>query len=312
MSTFANHVKEGLSKKQKQLSSMYFYDDNGSRIFQEIMAMPEYYLTNSEMEIFESQSQLIYKSLGFTEEFSILELGAGDGAKTEILLRQFLKNSNKFTYRPIDISQEANDILQEKMSQNLPYLKINPATGDYFEVLKKIKKEKKPVLLLFIGSNIGNYSKIALHSLLELLQETMKVGDQILVGVDLKKHPKTILNAYDDPHGITKRFNLNLLKRINSELKGNFELENFDFYVSYSPETGEVRSYLVSLIDQVVKIEGLNQLYTFEAGECIWTELSKKYDMEELNELFSKHGFKLKAQFKDKKSYFVDALFERL
>lgn len=308
---FKNEVIDGLSQSQKKLSSKYFYDDEGSRIFQEIMKMDDYYLTNKELEIFTEQGGDIYDSLHFKMPFNVIELGAGDGIKTAQLIRHLLEKNAAFTYTPIDISAEANEMLSKKLTADFPQLKIDPQTGDYFEVLKDFKKRDQPVLLLFIGSNIGNYRENEVNNLFRLFHQSLKQGDKLLVGVDLKKNPAIIRNAYFDSEGITKRFNLNLLKRINRELNANFDLDKFDFYVSYDPQNGEVRSYLVSQIQQEVTIGAADKVVKFTAGETIWTELSKKYDLEELTAKLAEADFTLTKHYTDKDNYFTDSLFTR-
>ncbi|MEN8886734.1 MAG: L-histidine N(alpha)-methyltransferase, partial [Winogradskyella sp.] len=252
VNTFAQDVLNGLTAKNKHLSSKYFYDDNGSRIFQEIMNMPEYYLTNAEFEILSMQSKQIIDALGFSTPFNIIELGAGDGLKTFKLL-EYLVNANiQFNYVPIDISQEAIDILTERLKERLPGLNIKPKVGDYFEILKVNKESAYPSLLLFLGGNIGNYQEEKASELLRLFNENMKTGDKLLVGFDIKKNPIIIHNAYFDKHGVTKRFNLNLLVRINRELDADFKIDDFDFYCHYDPISGDVKSYIVSLRKQTV------------------------------------------------------------
>lgn len=309
---FAKDVLNGLSLPQKRLSSKYFYDDIGSRIFKEIMNMPEYYLTDSEFEIFNFQSKEIVKALNFKGHFNVIELGAGDGSKTARLLDCLVSEKYDFTYIPIDISQEANNMLKEKLSIQFPNLDIQPRTGDYLKILKNKTLLKDPSLLMFIGGNIGNYEPEDAINLFKLFGEKMKPADKLLVGIDLKKNPLIIHQAYFDPHGITKRFNINLLARINRELGANFQLDYFDFYCYYNPISGDLRSYLVSLKEQNVFIEELNKTFHFEWGELIWTELSKKYDFKEIKELGDASGFGLVNHFKDCKHFFTDALFEKL
>ncbi|WP_115461121.1 L-histidine N(alpha)-methyltransferase [Winogradskyella aurantiaca] len=311
INSFAEDVQQGLSAPQKFLKSKYFYDDNGSRIFQEIMAMPEYYLTDAEFEILSLQSKQIYEALNFDRPFNIVELGPGDGFKTFKLLEYLVNAGKEFFYVPIDISQEAIDALTKRLKEKLPDLNIKPQVGDYFEELKKNIVSQYPSLLLLLGGNIGNYPKDRAMELLGLFNEHMKLQDKLLVGFDLKKNPLVIKNAYDDPHGITKRFNLNLLLRINRELEADFKIDDFDFYCHYDPMSGEVRSYLVSLRNQSVKIGVLDRVFDFGYGEVIWTELSKKYDFEEIGELADCTYFKLLNNFLDCKHYFTDTLWEK-
>ena len=306
--TFAKDVLEGLTAKNKHLSSKYFYDDNGSRIFQEIMHMPEYYLTDSEFEILSLQAKQIIDAVGFQQPFNIIELGAGDGFKTFKLLEYLVNNNIEFHYVPIDISQEAIDTLSEKLLERLPNLSIQAKVGDYFEMLKDLKQSKTPSLLLFLGSNIGNYLENQANELLTLFNENMKKGDKLLIGVDLKKNPLIIQKAYLDEGGITKKFNLNLLLRINRELDADFKIDDFDFYSYYNPDTGDVKSYIVSLRNQKVNIKKANVTITFKYDELIWTELSKKYSLDEIEGLAKTNEFSIQQNFLDCKHYFVDSL----
>lgn len=310
--TFAEEVVEGLSTESKYLSSKYHYDDNGSRIFQEIMAMPEYYLTDSEFEILKTQSKEIHTALGFDGHFNIIELGAGDGLKTKQLLSNLLGIGADFTYVPIDISEEAINLLVDKMQQSLPDLKMNPQVGDYFEVMDKVEAEEdRPNLVLFMGANIGNFRDEWALDLLQHINEHMQPNDKLLVGFDLQKNPILIRNAYSDPHGITKRFNLNLLTRINRELGADFQLGQFDFYSHYNPRNGEVRSYLVSLREQNVNIKKTGKTFHFKKDELISTELSKKYTLEGIERLSKKAGFEFEKHFLDCKHYFSDTLLSK-
>ena len=310
--TFAKDILDGLTAQQKHLSSKYFYDDNGSRIFQEIMQMPEYYLTDAEFEILSLQAQKIVEDLDFKEPFNIIELGAGDGFKTFKLL-EYLVNANvAFNYVPIDISQEAITMLTQKLKARLPQLSITPKIGDYFKILNETSKTKTPSLLLFLGSNIGNYTQVDTVNLLQLFNQNMNVNDKLLVGMDLKKNPITIHNAYYDKNGVTKRFNLNLLLRINREFDADFKIDDFDFYCHYNPINGEVKSYIVSLKTQTVEIKKLNTIIAFEQNELIWTELSKKYSISEIEQLAKTANFSVKNHFLDCKHYFTDSLWEKL
>lgn len=310
--SFFEDVKKGLTSKPKYLQSKYFYDDNGSRIFQEIMQMPEYYLTDSEFEILSMQSKQIMKAVDFEEPFNIIELGAGDGFKTFKLLEYLTSNSIDFTYIPIDISEEAVFLLEKKLAERLPDIKIKPKVGDYFSILNNTTDEENvPCLLLFLGSNIGNYDKEGAIDLLRLFAKNIKSGDKMLIGIDLKKNPATIHRAYSDPNGITKKFNLNLLIRINREMNADFKIDDFDFYCHYNPLTGEVKSYLVSLKDQTVTLNDIELTIDFKRNEIISTELSKKYSLLQIEKLAHNSGFTVNQNFMDCKHYFTDSLWEK-
>lgn len=308
---FAEDVLEGLTAKKKHLSSKYFYDDNGSHIFQQIMKMPEYYPTNCEFEILSEQSEQILERLEFKGKFNIVEFGSGDGTKTKQLLQAFLNKNADFTYMPIDISEEAILILEENIRTSLPGIKMQSKIDDYFEVIKDISKENTPNLFLFLGGNIGNYKKEDAFDLLQKFASGMKKGDKLLLGIDLQKSPRIIQKAYDDPHGITKAFNMNLIHRINRELDADIDVSQFDFYCHYNPENGEVNSYLYSLSKQRFYSRVLNKSFTFQKDETIWTELSKKYSFIEIEELAEHLDFKVLENFLDSKQYFTDSLWEK-
>ena len=183
--TFAQDVLEGLSATHKHLPSKYFYDINGSQIFQEIMHMPEYYLTNSEFEILSLQAKQIIDAVGFDKPFNIIELGAGDGFKTFKLLEYLVNQNIDFHYVPIDISQKAINLLSQKLLDRLPNLSIQAKRGDYFKMLHDIKQSDTPSLLLFLGSNIGNYHKERADTLLSRLTVSCQLPWVIVVKQDL-------------------------------------------------------------------------------------------------------------------------------
>ena len=312
LSIFAKDVNEGLSAMPKRLSSQYFYDDNGSRIFQQIMAMPEYYLTDREFEILSTRSKEIHKDIGFPGHFNIIELGAGDGTKTRELLANFIEAGADITYVPIDISEEAINVLVARMAEMIPDLKVNAQVGDYFEVMDEVEAEEECAnLVLFLGSNIGNYNDEAALDLLRHINSHMHSGDKLLVGFDLKKEPALIHDAYDDPHGITRDFNLNLLTRINRELGGDFRLDQFDFYFSYDSHSGEARSYLKSLQEQTVSVAALEKQFHFQRDELISTELSKKYTPSQIQQFALKSGFKFADHYLDSRQHFSDSLYTK-
>ncbi len=310
-SDFAKDVDQGFSDDKKYLSSKYFYDDKGTELFQQIMRMPEYYLTRAELNIFETRSLDILEEIN-SDKIDIIELGAGDGLKTIEFLQQLTNEKIDFTYYPIDISTEAVNQLTKMMISKLPNLLIQPLIGDYFKELENVPKSDAKKVVLFLGANIGNYRHPKAVELLKLINENLQQGDMLLIGIDIKKSPNLIARAYNDAQGITRAFNLNLLARINSELGGNINLDKFDFYSHYSPESGEIESYLVSLESQEVFLKAIDKTYSFIKNELIFTELSKKYDTAEIEILARDAGFSCIAQFYDEHEYFTDCLFEKI
>lgn len=314
LSELAADTLKGLSAKPRFLLSKYFYDDTGSNIFKDIMHMPEYYLTNCEYEIFTRQKKELLQA--FTSEkdiFNLVELGSGDGFKTKILLHYFNKVGVEFHYVPIDISKKANEDLLVSLQTEIPELYVDAKTGDYFQELQKLNtNENVPKVILFLGSNIGNFSDEEMEIFLDHLSKYTNKGDKALIGFDLKKSPEIILRAYDDPHGLTRRFIFNHLHRINKELDAGFNPANFVHHCSYNPESGALKSYLIAKKEHSVKIGVLEQVFHFEKWESIFMELSRKFDHETIQNLAANHGFKLIKNFTDSRNYFVDSLWERI
>lgn len=307
---FAREVLEGLSDTPKHLSSKFFYDEWGDKLFQEIMRMEEYYLTNSEFEILSMHKAELLREVEMAfedKEFLLIEFGAGDGFKTKIILEHFLSSGVQFTYRPVDISETVLGQLQSDLRSKLPALKINPLVGTYTNSLKELEGEHRK-LLFFLGSNLGNFGKQAAGEFITKVFQRLYSGDLVFFGIDLKKDPKVILEAYNDPKGITKAFNLNLLSRINRELGGNFNPSDFDHYPIYDPSTGICKSYLISTKRQKVELAALDKEFSFQYAEEIQTEVSIKYRLEEVEALFLDAGFEKREHFFDCKHYFVDTL----
>jgi len=307
--TFAKEVQEGLESNPKSLSSKYFYDAKGDELFQQIMAMPEYYLTNSEFEVFSTHKEALREAFG-NSIFNLVELGAGDGTKTKILLEHFIEKGSNFYYSPIDISGNVLEHLKTDLSVLWPDLEVNSVAAEYFRGLAQLSESSDRKVVLFLGGNIGNMSLEEAENFLISMHQNLNKGDLVLIGFDLKKDPQTILDAYNDPAGITSAFNLNLLERINRELGANFKIEQFKHWETYHPISGATESFIISKQQQNVYIEALNRSFDFEAWEAIHTELSQKYSLRDIQELASTIGFTSIGQFFDKKRYFVDALWE--
>ena len=304
----AKDVLQGLSTNPKTLPSKYFYDERGDKIFQQIMQMPEYYLTNCEFEILDQYKADFLRIFG-NEHFELIELGAGDGMKTKLLLVHFVGQRTDFSYCPIDISGHILSALEADVHLRWPGLDIRPLKGDYFEMLDVMRrKSKHRKVLLFMGANIGNLEVVATKSFLRELHQHMDAGDLLVIGFDLKKDPQVILDAYNDAAGITANFNLNLLYRINRELGANFQLHQFKHWQTYNPHTGAARSFLVSLQEQEVYFAGLDRYFSFAAWEPISVELSQKFSLLEIEALATETGFELVRHFQDSRSYFVDTV----
>ncbi|MEP1956913.1 MAG: L-histidine N(alpha)-methyltransferase [Algoriphagus sp.] len=308
--TFAQDVMLGLNSNPKTLPSKYFYDAKGDKLFQQIMALPEYYLTRKEYEILEGQHrQILAEIVSLQKPFNLVELGAGDGMKTKILLRYLTDRKIEFTYYPVDFSGSVLVELEESLAEEFPTLEVHPIQDTYRDSLKKqVWEDGKPNLILFMGANLGNFGVEEAKNIIDHLRVGTKKGDLVLIGFDLKKDPQTILNAYHDEQGVTREFNLNLLDRINRELDADFDRDSFVHWPIYNPVSGECRSYLVSQKAQTVTIGALNQTFYFEAFESIFTEISKKYSLSEISHLAALGGFEVMGNFVDSEGYFADVL----
>lgn len=309
---FAKDIIDGLCKSPKSLPSKYFYDKKGSELFSEIMKLPEYYLTQAELEIFTQQADQIIDSLEIkiNEQFELIELGAGDGKKTIEFLKALIAQEYNFTYSPIDISLKALEQIKANILDNLPKIKLETKLGDYFKILKDLNN-KTPKVVLFLGSNLGNMEDGQASKFLFQLGQNLNTGDKLLLGLDLQKSANIILPAYDDKKGITRDFNLNLLSRINNELEADFNLSNFEHVPVYDEHLGLAISYIESKIDQHVQIKSANATIQFFEGEKIQTEISRKYNDYIVNQLCEFSDFKLLQKFTDSKTYFASYVLEK-
>jgi len=311
--TFEKEVYEGLTAFPKRLSSKWFYDKKGDKLFQKIMELPEYYLTSYEYNIIEKHQQEIGKLFDEPQGFDLVELGAGDGKKTKILLEKFYEENLEFTYRPIDISASVLEELEESIQEKWPQLDIQTEQGMYFDVLKKLgnRDTARKMVIMVLGSNIGNLTHPQAIDFLVNIRKSMQPEDLLFMGLDQKKDPQQILNAYNDTQDITAEFNKNILRRINTELDSNFNTEAFKHWPVYDPETGTAKSFLVSTTQQKVTLKKLNIEVNFAPWESIHTEISQKYDDDVVQWLAQEAGLKITAQFSDTQKQFTDYAFKR-
>jgi dimethylhistidine N-methyltransferase len=313
LTEIARDTRKGLSAKPKYLLSKYLYDQQGDGIFREIMNMPEYYLTDCELEILSDNLEHISAALTDNNSFfRLIELGPGDGLKTKILLHSLIDRSTDFIFIPVDISSDANRKLSSSLRYEMGNLTVKPETGDYLKVVRNLDHSSRSgKVILFLGSNIGNLEEKELHIFLNDLSESTKSGDRLLIGFDLKKSARIIMNAYDDPYGLTRKFNLNHLERLNRELQADFKIDKFEHHTDYDPVTGMLRSYLLSTEEQTVLIEALDQIFEFGEWEPVFMELSRKFDLEQIEELASRYRFRVERNFMDSRKYFADSLWIR-
>ena len=307
-SDFAREVLAGLSATPRTLPCRYIYDDHGSDLFRQIMELPDYYPTSCERQILETRGDDIAAVIA-GRPFNMVELGAGDGRKTAVLLKNFCDRGYDFQYVPIDISEGAVSGLVERLATDMPALQVEGVVADYFDGLRWVSQmDDRLTLVLFLGGNIGNFEPPDHVNFLHNLWNSLNNNDLVLTGFDLKKDADRLINAYNDPTGVTAAFNLNLLTRINNELGGHFDLSAFRFYATWDPLKGAVVSFLISQRDQHVRIDALEKEFAFEAHEAIHTESSYKYIPSAIEALAEETGFVMETILYDEKNWFSDSV----
>ena len=318
MTTFRDDVMNGLSSKQKELPSKWIYNDVGDDLFLQVTKMPEYYLTASEKEIFQDQCQAMitsFKRETLTRNVDVIELGAGDGEKSILLLQNLLKQNNEhniFKYIPIDISRHSLDILATKFKKEVPSISIYPEEGDYITALKNIRRttndwSTRNRIILFLGNSIGNMDGENAKTFISQLENFLLAGDLLVLGVDLIKPDTIILPAYSGPRNL--RFKLNMLKRINDELGGNFDLCKFSNESTYTQQEGILRDYIKSAERQEVYIKDIDTAFQIEKDETIQIDISCKYDDERMCELINNERLPYVCKFTDTRNYFADYIY---
>lgn len=304
---FAQDVLIGLCASPKRIPAKYFYDDKGSEIFQQITLLEEYYPARAELDILRQARDRLPQLIG-EERIDIIELGPGDGSKSRIIIEGFLNAGCEVCYYPVDISARALDLL----ANNLPVhqgLAVHGVIAEYLSGLRFARgRSVNRQLVLFLGSNIGNFDRLQGQAFLHRIWKSMREGDHLMVGFDLKKDITTLTRAYNDSRGLTAAFNLNLLRRINDELGGNFDLERFEHLGIYNPVLGAMESYLISQCPQEIHISDLKRSFRFEAYEPLHLEYSFKFLDEDIEYLAGETGFLLEANFHGERHEFVDSL----
>lgn len=319
---FANDVATCLTSENKRLNPKYLYDHMGSKLFEQICLQPEYYLTRTEASLLMRHAPAITNLVG--SNIRIIELGSGSSSKTAILLRYLSSQKKKIYYFPIDISASILMESTRTLKSQFPNATITAIRSDYNTGIDKAtarcmasdgEEAKKnnngspyAKLILFLGSSIGNFEPMAARSFLRSIRQRLHTNDFLLVGSDLQKDEFVLNAAYNDKAGITAKFNLNLLARINRELGGNFELGKFKHFAFYNREQHRIEMHIVSNTDQQVYIEALCKNFSFRKGDSIHTENSYKYSLSQISALAKDSGFRIEKEFTDEKRWFNVAL----
>ncbi len=304
---FAAEVRCGLTKSQKELPSKYLYDDVGSALFEVISALPEYGLTRADERLMRQHSREIVARL--SSPVIVAELGSGSGKKTRFLL-EALDSGQHTRYCPIDISPSALTMSARELG-DIEHISIVGFEREYLDGLREVtshRRDGEQLLVLFLGSTIGNFDAPADAKFLREVRRILQPDDALLLGTDLIKPIPQMLDAYDDEIGVTAAFNLNLLSRINRELEGEFVLADFEHEARFNRETRSIEMHLVSRRQQTVNIRGANLSVTFRKEESIWTESSHKYSRPELMRLAMAARFRCDGQWVDEEWPFAETL----
>jgi dimethylhistidine N-methyltransferase len=300
---FAHDVADGLTATPKRLACRYFYDREGSRLFEAICELPEYYLTRAEAAILHDHAHEIADC--FPGDVTVVELGSGNAIKTQLLLDALLRAHRRVRYVPIDICRPVLEESSKALVEMFPGLEIVAVAAEYHEGLQRLESEStRPKLILWLGSNIGNFDRTEAATFLRRIRDTLEPSDRMLVGFDLRKDRTVLEAAYDDAAGVTAAFNLNLLVRINRELEGDFDLGRFRHRAIYDADLGRIEMYLVSTRSQRVTIGRLGLQVAFKAGETIHTENSYKYSLEEMDEVSKEAGLHAERSWQDAEGQF--------
>ena len=292
-------IIDGLRQPRKTISPKYFYDETGSQLFEQITQLPEYYLTDVELDIMERHIDEMAALIG--RSASLIEFGAGSGMKTRLLLEHMHEPA---AYVPVDISEEHLLESQRSIQEDFPDIEVLPVPADFLHPFDLPEPSTMPLrnVVYFPGSTIGNFERDAAVDLLEVMHEEAGSDGALLIGADLRKDPDVIRAAYNDTAGVTARFNLNMLEHLNREFGAEFDVDAFDHRATYDKDEGRVVMELVSRRDQVVNVDDAR--IPIARNETITTEYSHKYTLEEFGDMVSAAGFATRKVWTDPKRWF--------
>jgi L-histidine N-alpha-methyltransferase len=300
--SFAEEISYSLNQNSKFINPKFFYDKKGSELFESICLLPEYYPTRTEISILKKLKHDLPSYLD--ENINLVELGSGTSVKTRLILDIFTKLQPKTEYFPIDISEILTES-SEQLLKDYDTLHITGIIDTYEGGLEFLKSyDDKKNLILFLGSSFGNFTPDDGKLFLEKIFSTMKSGDLFLIGLDLVKNKNILESAYDDSQGVTAKFNLNVLSRINDELDADFDINNFSHYSIYNENAQRIEMNLKSLVSQSVIIGKSNLSLNLDKGELIHTEYSHKYHISQIKKLLNDVGFEFKNMWLDDEKHF--------
>jgi L-histidine Nalpha-methyltransferase len=278
-------VIQGLTQPQKTLPPRYFYDDRGSQLFEQICDQPEYYLTRTETEILRVCAPKIAQITGTCE---LIELGSGNSTKTRILLDAYQNAGDDLLYCPIDVSAGILESSAQNLLLDYLSLQVHGLVGTYDQALQKLPPRELPTrMICFIGSSIGNLNPQECDRFLQQIADALKPGEYFLLGIDLQKSKMQLESAYNDAKGVTAEFNLNMLRHLNRRFEGDFDLEQFAHVSTYNQTAHQIEMHLQSLRSQTVQLKALDLTIELAEGETILSEISRKFDLREMQEILT-------------------------
>lgn len=292
----------GLTQPQKSLPPRYFYDDEGSQLFEQICELPEYYPTRTEAWILQQYAPEIAQMTGICE---LVELGSGSSTKTRLLLNAYQQLGYPLRYIPIDVSAGILEASAKQLLADYPTLKIDGLVSTYELALQKLMPTPlSSRMMSFLGSTLGNFNSVECDRFFAQVTSALEPGDYFLLGIDLQK-PKDILEAaYNDAQGVTAEFDLNMLRHLNWRFGGNFDLSLFEHQAIYNTATAQIEMYLICQRSHVVRLEALDLIVEFARGETILTEISRKFDLKEMSEYLAKQRLQLRQSWTDPQQWF--------
>lgn len=297
----AEEVVEGLSAIPKRLPPKLFYDAQGSRLFDQITELPEYYLTRTERGIFQGYAAEIVAQAG--SNLTLIEFGAGSASKTRILVETLARRQLHVRFYPVDVSASALKHAVASLNGHIRNLRVHPIVADYSRQVPLLKAPGRR-LALFIGSTIGNFEPDEAVRFLASVHGSLRSGDALLLGFDMAKAPEILHAAYNDAQGVTAEFNKNMLARINRELGGEFDLQTFQHVAFWNPQMSRIEMHLESLVAQKIWVRDLGMTFDFSAGERIHTENSYKFTPSSIADMLHQSGFKLEKTWSDSQGWF--------
>lgn len=302
-------IVEGLSSNPRAIPPKYFYDEQGSQLFEQICELPEYYPTRTETAILQASAKAIAQTTGPCE---LIELGSGSSTKTRILFNAYNAANHPLHYIPVDVSDTMLTQSAQALLNEYPQMTVHAIASTYEPALDNLPAKHLPTrMIAFIGSTIGNLRPQECDRFLAHISQALSPGDYFLLGIDLQKETRILEAAYNDSQGITAAFNLNMLRHLNQKFDANFQLEQFFHIAKYNTQDQQIEMYLESLTEQTVTLKALNFTILLEKGELILSEISRKFSLPSISQALQSHRLPVIHTFTDSNKWFALLLCQR-